>query len=71
MTLTTKKTNTADGKVVPPMTVKLLTVDESDGRAARFFGTDPGINKAADFAGTVLGEVDGKSSQGDFTEQIR
>jgi hypothetical protein len=68
--LTTKETKTADGKVVPPMTVKLLPVDESNGRAARFVGTDPGISNVADFAGTVLGEVDGKSSQGDFTEQI-
>lgn len=68
LTLTTKETKTADGKVVPPMTVKLLPVDEADGKAAKFVGTDPGISNVADFAGTVLGEVDGKPSQGDFEE---
>lgn len=68
LTLTTKETKTADGKVVPPMTIKLLPVDEADGKAAKFVGTDPGISNVADFAGTVLGEVDGKPSQGDFQE---
>jgi hypothetical protein len=68
LTLTTKETKTAEGKVVPPMTVKLLPVDEADGKAAKFVGTDPGISNVADFAGTVLGEVDGKPSQGDFQE---
>lgn len=67
-TLTTKETKTADGKVVPPMTVKLLPVDGIDGKAAKFVGTDPGISNVADFAGIVLGEVDGKPSQGEFQE---
>ena len=68
LTLTTKETRTKEGKVVPPMTVKLSPVDEADGKAAKFVGTDPSIGNVADFAGTVLGEVDGKPSQGDFTE---
>lgn len=68
LTLTTKETKTAEGKVVPPMTVKLLPVDEADGKAAKFVGTDPGISNVADFGGTVLGEVDGKPSQGEFQE---
>lgn len=68
LTLTTKETKTADGTVVAPMTVKLLPVDAQDGKAAKFVGTDPGIGNVADFAGTVLGEVDGKPSQGEFKE---
>jgi hypothetical protein len=68
LTLTTKETKTADGQVVPPMTVTLLPVDVSEGKAAKFVGTNPGISNVADFAGTVLGEIDGKPSQGDFQE---
>lgn len=66
LTLTTKEAKTVDGKVVPPMTVKLLPIDASEGKAVKFVGTDPGISNVADFAGTVLGEVDGKASQGEF-----
>lgn len=68
LTLTTKETKTADGTVVAPMTVKLLPKDEADGKAAKFVGTDPDIGNVADFAGTVLGEIDGKPSQGEFQE---
>lgn len=68
LTLTTKETKTAEGKVVPPMTVKLLPQDAADGKAAKFVGTDPGIGNVADFSGTVLGEIDGKPSQGEFEE---
>ncbi|QDV49824.1 hypothetical protein [Gimesia fumaroli] len=68
LTLSIKETKTAEGKVVPPMTVKMLPQDEADGKAAKFVGTDPGIGNVADFAGTVLGEIDGKPSQGEFQE---
>lgn len=68
LTLTTKETKTEDGTVVAPMTVKLLPVDAQDGKAAKFVGTDPGIGNVADFEGTVLGEIDGKPSQGKFKE---
>lgn len=68
LTLTTKETKTEEGKVVPPMTVKMLPQDEADGKASRFVGTDPGIGNVADFEGTVLGEIDGKPSQGEFKE---
>jgi hypothetical protein len=69
LTLTTKETKTKDGKVVPPMTVKLLPKDEKDGKASKFVGTDPGIGNVADFEGTVTGEVDGKPSKGTFKEE--
>ena len=67
-TLTTKETKTKEGKVVPPMTVKLLPADAKDGKASKFVGTDPGIGNVADFAGTVTGEIDGKPSSGEFKE---
>ncbi|WP_339684014.1 hypothetical protein [Gimesia maris] len=68
LTLSIKETKTAEGKVVPPMTVKMLPQDATDGKAAKFVGTDPGIGNVADFSGTVLGEIDGKPSQGEFQE---
>lgn len=68
LTLSTKETKTEEGKVVPPMTVKLLPQDATDGKASIFVGTDPGIGNVADFTGTVLGEIDGKPSQGEFEE---
>ena len=67
-TLTTKETKTKEGKVVPPMTVKLLPKDPKDGKAARFVGTDPGIGNVADFEGTVTGKIDGKPASGEFKE---
>jgi hypothetical protein len=68
LTLTTKETKTKEGKVVPPMTVKLVPKDAKDGKAATFVGTDPGIGNVADFAGTVAGEIDGKPASGEFKE---
>lgn len=68
LTLTTKETKTADGTVVAPMTITLLPKDEAEGKAAKFVGTDPGIGNVADFEGTVIGEIDGKPSQGEFKE---
>jgi hypothetical protein len=67
-TLTTKEAKGKDGTVVPPITVMLLPNDMKDGKAARFVGTDPGFATAADFAGTVAGEIDGKPSSGEFKE---
>ena len=68
LTLTTKETKTKEGKVVPPMTIKMVPKDESGGKATRFAGSDPGLGNVADFEGTVLGEIDGKPSQGEFKE---
>lgn len=68
LTLTTRETKTKDGKIVPPMTIKLLPKDEVDGKSSKFVGTDPGLGHVADFAGTILGEIDGKPSQGEFKE---
>ncbi len=67
-TLTTKETKTKEGKVVPPMTIKMIPKDEVNGKASKFVGTDPGLGNVADFEGTVLGEIDGKPSQGEFKE---
>src|SRR4051812_6496861 len=69
LTVTTKPTKTKDGKVVPPMTIKVLPKDEKDGKATKFVGTDPGLGNVADFEGTVLAEIDGKPSQGEFKEE--
>jgi hypothetical protein len=68
LTLTTKETKTKEGKVVPPMTIKLLPKDESGGKASKFVGTDPDLGNVADFAGTVTAVIDGKPSQGEFKE---
>jgi hypothetical protein len=68
LTLTTKETKTREGKIVPPMTVKMLPRDEKDGKASKFVGTDPGLGSVADFAGTVAAVIDGKPSTGEFQE---
>jgi len=72
LTLSTKATKVEEGadkgKVVPPMTITLKPADAKDGKASKFVGTDPGVGNVADFAGTVLGEIDGKPSQGEFKE---
>lgn len=68
LTLSTKETKTQEGKTVPPMTIKMLPKDETDGKATTFVGTDPGLGNVADFDGTVLGVIDGKPSQGEFSE---
>lgn len=68
LTLTTKATKTKEGKVVSPMTIKMLPKEEKDGKSTKFVGTDPGLGNVADFDGTVLGEIDGKPSQGEFKE---
>lgn len=71
-TLSIKETKVKEGadkgKVVPPMTITLKPVDAKDGKASKFVGRDPGIGNVADFEGTVIGEIDGKPSQGEFKE---
>ncbi len=67
-TLTTKETKTKEGKIVAPMTIRMLPKDEAGGKASKFVGADPGIGNVADFEGTVIGEIDGKPSQGTFKE---
>ena len=66
--LSTKETKTADGKVVPSMTITMKPVDAKDGKAMKFIGTDPGLANVADFAGTVSGEIDSKPAMGEFKE---
>jgi hypothetical protein len=67
-TLTTKVTKTKEGKEVAPMTISMKPVDAKDGKGAKFVGTDPGLGNVADFEGTVVGEIDGKPSKGEFKE---
>ncbi len=69
LTLTTKATKTAAGKAVPPMTIKMTPKDAKDGKAAKFVGTDPGLDNVADFEGDVTGEINGKPAQGEFKEE--
>ena len=69
LTLTTKEAKTKEGKVVPPMTIKLLPQDVKEGKASKFVGTDPGIANIADFEGIVNGEIGGKPSSGEFKEE--
>ena len=66
--LNIKETKTAEGKVVPPMTVMMKRVDVADGKASKFVGNDPGIGNVADFAGTVSGEIEGKPAMREFAE---
>jgi hypothetical protein len=68
LTLAINETKTADGTVVPPMTISLAPEGAVDGKASKFIGTDPGIGNVADFDGTVSGEIDGKPAQGEFKE---
>ncbi|QDU59596.1 hypothetical protein Pan216_04270 [Planctomycetes bacterium Pan216] len=68
LVLTTKETKTEDGTIVAPMTIKMLPKDGKEGKATTFVGTDPGIGNIADFDGTVLAMIDGKPSQGEFSE---
>lgn len=68
LNLSIKESQTADGTVVAPMTIKMQPEDPQDGKASKFVGTDPGIGNVADFEGTVLAEIDGKPSQGEFKE---
>jgi hypothetical protein len=66
--LNIEETKTADGTVVAPMTITMSPVDATDGKAAKFVGSDPGIGNVADFAGIVSGEIDGKPAMGEFKE---
>jgi hypothetical protein len=68
LTVNINDTKTADGTPVSAMTVTLKPVDEKDGKASKFVGTDEGIGSVADFAGTVVGDIDGKPAQGEFKE---
>src|SRR5262249_50311524 len=69
LTVTTKEAKTKDGKVVAPMTIKMLPKEESGGKASKYVGTDPGLGNVADFEGTVVGVINGKPSQGEFKEE--
>lgn len=51
-----------------PAPVKLRRVDEKDGKASRFVGTDDGLGVEAEHAGTIAGVIDGKPSTGEFKE---
>lgn len=67
-TLAINEAKTNDGTVVDAMTITMSPAGASDGSAAKFVGTDPGIGNVADFEGNVSGEIDGKPAQGMFKE---
>lgn len=67
--LTTKETKSSDGKLVPRMTIKLLPKDDAGSQGSIFVGADAGLGYVANFAGMVIGEIDGKPSQGEFKEE--
>lgn len=69
LVVTTKETKTKEGKVVQPMTIKMLPQAEKDGKASKFVGTDPTLANVADFEGSVTAVIDGKPSQGSFKEE--
>ena len=68
LTVSTKETKGKGGEVVKAMTIKLKPVDEKDGKATRFVGTDAGLGIEAEHTGTITGEIDGKPSSGEFKE---
>jgi len=69
LTVTTKDTKGKKGEVVKAMTIKLRPVDEKDGKATRFIGTDDGLGIEAEHSGAITGEIDGKPSSGEFKEE--
>lgn len=68
--VTTKETKTMDGKVIPRMTIKLLPKEAADSKGSIFVGSDAGLGQVANFAGMVIGEINGKPSQGEFREEL-
>jgi hypothetical protein len=69
LTVTTKETKGKKGEVVPAMTIKLKPVDEKDGKASRFMGTDDGLGIEAEHSGTATAVIGGKPSSGEFKEE--
>ena len=68
--LTTNETKTTDGKVIPRLTIKLLPKNDAGSKGSIFVGSDAGLGSPANFAGIVIGEIDGKPSQGEFKEEV-
>ena len=63
--LTTKEIKTPDGKIIPRIILKLQPrLDKSD--VTIFTGKDQGFGNNVNFAGMVVGEIDGKPSMGEF-----
>lgn len=67
--LTTKPAKGEDGSTVPAMTIKLQPQGETDGKASKYVGTDPGLAHKVDFEGTVTGVIDDKPAKGNFKEE--
>jgi hypothetical protein len=68
LTVTTKEVKGKNGEVVKAMTIKLKAMDEKDGKATRYIGTDDGLGTEAEHSGTITGVIDGKPSSGEFKE---
>ncbi|SRR6266542_482607 len=69
LTVVTKEAKGKKGEVIKPMTIALKPVDEKDGKASKFVGTDEGLGIEAEHEGTVFGEINGKRSEGKFKEE--
>jgi len=69
LTVSTKETKGKNGETVKPMTIKLKPMDEKDGKASRFMGTDDGLGIKAEHSGTITGLIDGKPASGEFKEE--
>ncbi len=70
--LSVKETKAENGKVVPAFTVELKASPQKDdpsGKSSRFVGQHDSFANEADFAGTVVGKVDGKPIDGSFEEK--
>lgn len=63
-----KETRTEAGAIVPATSITLSPQEPVGGKASKFVGADPVIGNVADFAGAVIGEIDGKPAQGEFKE---
>lgn len=68
LTVHTEETKTTEGKVVPKLAIKLQPTPAGE-KASKFVGTDPGLGNVAEFAGRVVGEIDGKGANGKFKEE--
>lgn len=69
LTVNIKATKTKEGKDVPAMEIKMAAQGAVDGKASKYVGKDPSLAMKADFEGSVVGEIDGKPTQGTFKEE--
>lgn len=68
--LTIKAFTNKEGTSVPAMNIDLLGDNAVEGKASRFVGTHPDLANVADYEGVAFAEIDGKPSQGEFSEVL-